>query len=723
MKKIVFTILISAFHFVLQSQSCLPEGITFETQAQIDSFQINYPNCTEIEGEVKIGYWEGTDIDNLNALNVLTSIDGDLVVNYTELLKDLSGLENLTSIGGGLIVAGNYALRDFKGLNNVITINDWIRLEYNDSLESLSGLEGLTSINELIIGIHSDSSNISLTSLSGLDNVTHIEKNLVIHGNSSLQNLSALENLTIIGGSLSISSNGKLASLSGLDNLTSIGGSLDIGHWDKDAIHFAKIECNGNRSLTDISALNNLSAIGGDFAIHCNDSLSDLSGLGSLTTIGGGLHIGYAEDIDFEKGTAGNPLLSSLTGLEALTSIEKEISIQGNVNLEDLSGLNNINEALIENLTIKFNPSLSTCDIQSICDYLVSPDDEVEIYNNAPGCNSREEVQATCGPSCLPEGIGFSTQAEIDNFQDNYPGCTEIEGQVIIRFGDDITNLSGLNNITSIGGDLEITGNESLISLTGLDDIFIIGGSLDIFENLNLKDIHGMKNLSTIGGDFHLDCDWAIFCTGNPLLSNIDGLKNLSYIGGSFVIGSSSLSNLSGLDNLSSIGGTLQISGCDSLESLLGLSNIEAGTISELIIRDNGSLSICEVQSICDYLANPLSEVEIHDNAPGCNTQEEVEQACDSASSVHESNIIQDVSVHPNPFNTSLAIEYELNQPAIVQISIYNHLGKQVEMIEEKQSSGKQQLVWNAEGLPSGVYFCVLKTETGMHSTKMIKLK
>jgi len=76
MKKLslLFALLIPAF---LTSQPCLPEGITFTTQAQIDSFQINYPNCTEIEGNIDIGDWEGTDIDNLNALSVLTSIGGD----------------------------------------------------------------------------------------------------------------------------------------------------------------------------------------------------------------------------------------------------------------------------------------------------------------------------------------------------------------------------------------------------------------------------------------------------------------------------------------------------------------------------------------------------------------------------------------------------------------------------------------------------------------------
>jgi S-formylglutathione hydrolase FrmB len=53
--------------------------------------------------------------------------------------------------------------------------------------------------------------------------------------------------------------------------------------------------------------------------------------------------------------------------------------------------------------------------------------------------------------SCLPQGITFTNQAQIDNFQTNYPGCTEIEGDVTIA-GDDITNLNGLSVLTSIGG-------------------------------------------------------------------------------------------------------------------------------------------------------------------------------------------------------------------------------------------------------------------------------
>ncbi len=81
------------------------------------------------------------------------------------------------------------------------------------------------------------------------------------------------------------------------------------------------------------------------------------------------------------------------------------------------------------------------------------------------------------------------------------------------------------------------------------------------------------------------------------------------------------------------------------------------------------------------------------------------------------------INTYPNPFTTSTTIAYELQHPSTVQITIYNHLGEQIETIRQKQSAGKQQVVWDGMGLPSGVYCCVLKTNAGIQTTKMIKLK
>lgn len=51
-------------------------------------------------------------------------------------------------------------------------------------------------------------------------------------------------------------------------------------------------------------------------------------------------------------------------------------------------------------------------------------------------------------PPCTPPQ--FFTQASIDNFATNYPGCTEIFGNLYIGPSVDITNLNGLAQITKV---------------------------------------------------------------------------------------------------------------------------------------------------------------------------------------------------------------------------------------------------------------------------------
>ena len=80
--------------------------------------------------------------------------------------------------------------------------------------------------------------------------------------------------------------------------------------------------------------------------------------------------------------------------------------------------------------------------------------------------------------SCLPEGIAFTIQEQIDSFQINYPNCHGIEGYVNIA-GDDINNLNGLNILTSIGGYLQIVDGDSLTSSTVGDCVTLVGTDAD----------------------------------------------------------------------------------------------------------------------------------------------------------------------------------------------------------------------------------------------------
>ncbi|GEM_PF-5817848 len=38
----------------IRGQTCLSEGINFNSQRSIDNFSVNYPNCTIIDGDVDI---------------------------------------------------------------------------------------------------------------------------------------------------------------------------------------------------------------------------------------------------------------------------------------------------------------------------------------------------------------------------------------------------------------------------------------------------------------------------------------------------------------------------------------------------------------------------------------------------------------------------------------------------------------------------------------------
>lgn len=256
---LVFAFWMSSFYYTLSAQTCLPDGIVFSTQAEVDSFQINYPDCTEILGTVLI---TGTDITNLAVLNVITFIEGSLRVNANDSLLSLSGLENLNAIGN-LEIANNKNLTSLNALSNLSTINSGITLTNNDALSSLQGLENISNLEGHVMIF----SNEALTSIDGLESLSNINGSIGISYNNVLTSINALNNLSFVGGLVDISGNNVLASLDGLDNLTSIGVHLYI--FDND-------------NLTSIAALQNLTSIGGNLEIDGNANLGSIDGLGNI---------------------------------------------------------------------------------------------------------------------------------------------------------------------------------------------------------------------------------------------------------------------------------------------------------------------------------------------------------------------------------------------------------------------------------------------------------
>ena len=86
---------------------------------------------------------------------------------------------------------------------------------------------------------------------------------------------------------------------------------------------------------------------------------------------------------------------------------------------------------------------------------------------------------------------------------------------------------------------------------------------------------------------------------------------------------------------------------------------------------------------------------------------------------------------HPNPFNPSTVIRYDLSEESHVTLNVHNTLGQVVRtLVNETQNEGYKSVTFDASALPSGVYFYRLEatsvtdaTHSFMQMKKMTLLK
>jgi hypothetical protein len=83
----------------------------------------------------------------------------------------------------------------------------------------------------------------------------------------------------------------------------------------------------------------------------------------------------------------------------------------------------------------------------------------------------------------------------------------------------------------------------------------------------------------------------------------------------------------------------------------------------------------------------------------------------------------------PNPFNPSTTIRYELPEEAMVNVTIYDMLGRQVKtLINQTQDAGYKSVIWDATndyGKPvsAGIYLYQIQAGEYIRTKKMVLLK
>lgn len=431
--------------------SC-PDAVFFFSQAAVDQFILDYPECTTITGNVVIS----GDVNNLSALHNITTITGALIINSESILTNLEGLESLVSVGTNVNLMTS-SLADISQLTSLQSIGTYFLINQT-ALSSLQGLSSLASIGEgLLI-----SGNTLLTSLDGLSSLSSIGEGLDIVWNPVLTNLDALSALTSVR-NLTISGNPELTDISGLAGIdpAAINTTFGITIAENPQLSVCSLpnlctylgNLGNNRTIygnlgscaTDVDVRNacgfgdcpeflnlntqtqvdqfaidypNCTAIAGD--VYIGTAVTNLNALSNITEIGGYLIIIA-------------PTLTSLNGLESLKSVGQQLSLSSPLtNADGLSALESVGQQVVVNGT------------------------------------------------SLPHLNGLASLKSIGRELD-------------IQNNPLLTNLDGLANLESIGRELVIQNNAELTNITGLENIdpaTISGVGLQILDNPKLSFCH-----------------------------------------------------------------------------------------------------------------------------------------------------------------------------------------------------------------------------------------
>jgi len=399
-----------------------------------------------------------TNLEGINNINFASALE----IGYNRLLTDISALGNI--ISDDLEIAANASLLDLNGLQNITTLDD-LTIRNNFNLISLTGLENLTEVrDEIYIAFNSD-----LTDMSALGNLTNIG-GIIIYFNSALTNLTGLEGITNVydASRIGIIDNASLSDISALDILPYYANLQNLYIYKNPNLSTCSNEgicyyltsgreadirenlvgCNDVDEVLDQCGLVPLLCPTGDVTFSSQAQIeSFVTNYPTCVRIYGSLNISSVTDltplseiqvIDGNLNICDNPLLNSISSLtpttvggdfrlknnDALTTVDHSIDFNGGLYVEDNDALLDIIYMTIympnaNFLRIANNPNLSMCSIgqdpfifdQGICSYL-GYGNPAQIFNNAQGCNSINEVQTSC--IFLPITL-TSFQAKIDH--------------------------------------------------------------------------------------------------------------------------------------------------------------------------------------------------------------------------------------------------------------------------------------------------------------------
>ncbi len=293
MKNFTLPLLTFVLSFTINytNAQCPPGDVMLYSQTEVSAFVASYPNCTEINGNLKIGSLASGAYSNI---------------------YDLSGMGNINTITGDLLIVNNYNLINIQGLEQLTHVEGHVHVFYNQSLTNVNGLSSLQTINGNLKFL----SNPALTTIGGMQELLSVGADMEISENDVLTNLNAFNRLTTVGGYLSIWGNPALQSINELVKLGAVGGNLAI---------------NQNPLIQNLHGLESLVTLGGDFNLTQNTNLTELGDLSPIMQPSAILRIAFNFNLsdcaaqvfcDHISNGGGTEIIGNGEGCSSVTEIE-----------------------------------------------------------------------------------------------------------------------------------------------------------------------------------------------------------------------------------------------------------------------------------------------------------------------------------------------------------------------------------------------------------------
>jgi hypothetical protein len=492
---------------------CLAQNLQFT----VDSSRGNRTNCNDIVLEVCDRSYTITTAVQLARLEVCSEITGDLVIGPSTDIITLAPLSNVDALGGSLRIEDNSALTMLSGLGSVRSIADDVVIRNNPLLTSTGSLQRVNTLRTLTLD-----NNDSLGNLNGLQGLTELT-DIAIINNSALTNLDGLENLATINGNIDITANSSLVSLTALAELTEedVAGLITIS--DNLSLN---CPAQGLQVFVDVSTGNALDC--GICVLPAGFEVFDAAGLAGLAlcrTIVGDLVIADPSDIsdlvslqnleriegNFTVDNSSN--LTSLNGLDNLAMITGDLALMDNADLSDISALNSIPMTLAatSQITVTGNPLLVDLNGLQGSDQVGSLRLVDTELTNLTGLENLTRVNG---------GVTLLNNTRLGDVS-ALGSLTVVDSSLTITDNPLLTDLTGLDALASVGNNLVLTNN-GLTTLTGLGTLASVGGDLTVADHTGLEDLSAFTNLTTVTGDITINNN------DDPLFTTLAGLGGLT---------------------------------------------------------------------------------------------------------------------------------------------------------------------------------------------------